>query len=445
MPQPKRKIPETLDWCDCVLFPVPIALIPIVGGCLSPLEWSASWEQGSADDGYQIAVELQRRLIMSECENSIAEAIDALVSCVCRLADTVQTSSGIPTIAPPAGWPEYEESATVNVVGVGDPPGEFSTWEQWEYFRCQAVQFSLDSANSLCVVVQDAVAGGSVIGWTLLFAALLALGVIAPLVAVLAVVALLVTRAMAIDWQAQRDWLTDNAQNLLCAILTAESALEARMNVDAVFNSSWDDETLGPPDLVRLVYGQTMLNRIFDGTLELPPSTVYNPENCENCDPDPEGTVCFMPVDPDAFYGDFYTGSNVNGVFMGFGGGAFPDCTYPSAHSRQDYIATFPGDYQIHASWSWFSGYGTDATCGTLSCEGYNAVTDEWQLLHSLTAVTRNVAGTVYGDSVLSSVIDLTDFSRFRVSIAYQPGACRSEPDLALNVHHFCFEFIPDE
>lgn len=97
MPRPRLELPD-IDWCDNVLFRVPIALVPIVGGLLEYLEWPASWVLDSQQSGYQAAVRLQERLIVGECEETIYEGLQDIaeaLQCICgRLAGLPQGEVG---------------------------------------------------------------------------------------------------------------------------------------------------------------------------------------------------------------------------------------------------------------------------------------------------------------------------------------------------------------
>lgn len=440
MPRPKLSVPAAYDPCDNVWMRMPRALIPMVGGLFALLEWRASWQPEDYDDGYQIAMLLQGRLAMSECESSILEALDAIRVCVCQTASVVDGLAGSPAIPAPDGWPNYDDgSIDLVVVDQGDPPAGFDTWDEWKAHRCQAIQWLVTSCIELVTWVQEALLLGQSVGWAALMATLLSLGLIVPVVAVVAVVALLVTRAMAFDWAAQQAWLEAHYLDLVCAVVNAADSLEAKANIDDVF-STWDTEDLGPADLARLAFSNWAINRLFDGSLELPESIVYNPENCQCLTS--EDLICQQPINPDVWTGDVYKGSNQFGDFLGFGGGSWPDCTYPSAETVE-WEDSIDGTYRVLASVTWFSGYNYGATAGYVTLLGYDPSDQQYHTIHAVTCVTLNVAGTIFNNTPLSDPIDLSPYTRFKLTANNQPGACRDDPYLAFNVLSACFTIDP--
>jgi len=412
---------------------VPQALIPIVGGLFEYLEWSASWVESDLDDGRQIALLLQERLIMSECEGTLASELALLRECICRWVGLVEggTSGYIPS-APP-GWPEYDDTPVTIEEDVGPPPEGFDTWDEWRAYRCQAAQWWFTKTAQWIEQLHNVENTGQFITVGIATTILIALGITLPfaiLVGVLGSIAIGITAAQLL---AQRQWLDDNRDELICAIVTAGTVVQARNNLSAYIAAEWS-ALMGGSMLVELMLNYTWLNRVFESTMNSEDLSDYDPDACEDCGEVP-GFICQSPVVPAGWYGDFLPGDGVISV----GGGTWPDCTYPNAYSAI-LDQTLTGQHDIAMDATWYSGYGYGATCGNINLYGYRPDTQVWTLLCQYTAVTTDDAMTYYQlHHNPFGTVDLTPFTRYQIAITYQPGACRSAPALALNVTDVCF------
>lgn len=441
MPRPKLTIPVDLDWCDNVLFRVPIKLIPMVGGLLEYLEWPASWVEPDREGGFQIALELERRLIMSECENPIATALQAIASCLCLMA---RGGLGLPEgeIATPTKWPDYDETPSTVVYNVGDPPVGVPTWAAWLLQLCQGAQWLVDSAFRLVSQVHTMLITMGTVTWGAMVGILVALGISAPVGILAAAVSALAVGALTVYLDAQKNWLQEHRNELICAIYTATTAQEARDNINAVFNEHWT-ALEGDRYIVELCFYFVNINMLFNAAVPPEYRNEYEGTYCEDCQSVP-GLLCDPVLSTSQYSGTFTPYGDF--AAMGVGPG-WPDCplgtqTIQGADLPNEFN---DGTYDVSGVMYCRSGFGPGATVGYLTLLGYNTGTSTWETICPLTFTTD---GPAMSDQEMTNIvtdIDMTVYSSLRVTGNNQPASCREDPGPGYVLEGFCFVFTPSE
>lgn len=436
MPRPKLTIPEDLDMCANVLFRVPIKLIPAVGGLLELLEWKASWIPEDQEQGEQIALELERRLIMSECENPIADQIAELVACLCALASGI--AAGTPTTYPPANtsFPDYDAVPSVVYEDVGDPP-HYATWDEWREYKCMAAQWIADRALKTVELAQSLILTWGNLAFATFSVGLIALGVTLPMGVLLAIIQAIAAGTALIVYDLQKAWLSTHWGDIVCAIYSAPNVIQARANLQQLIAVEWSP-ALGSSILVEIILYNTMLNLAFDVDLKDSDLLPYDPDLCDTCTPPVIGVLCDNPVTPARYSGTFLTWGST--MVMGYGPG-WPDCPLGTqTFVGPEFENTLTGMYLIHGELWARSGFGPAATVGYCSLEGYHTGTLTWNVIGPLTFTTTEAAMVLthieYTDP---AGVDLTNYSMFRVGGNNQPASCKDDPGPGYQLEGFCF------
>lgn len=194
----------------------------------------------------------------------------------------------------PGGYPQY---GTQTPGGHGDPetdppPEGFSSWEEYETYKCQVANFIADgvisSLRNLGVISLINLAGlASLVG-----AALAGFIVVPP-----AAIAVMITAIVALGISVGvlrdvGDWLSSNHRDFVCGLYNADSATAA---VD--FFAGLLDEALGAlavasslhpaiRTVALILVGTDTMNQLFDGSL----TASYPDADCSDCNPEACGS-----------------------------------------------------------------------------------------------------------------------------------------------------------
>lgn len=439
MARPKLTVPVDLDWCNNVLVPIPIALIPHVGGLLEILEYAASWVAGQSEAGYQIAIELQRRLIMSECENTIAAAIDNLRECVCQWV--AQSAMSLPAgPGTPDGWTDYDDDPSTVQYLSGDPPSGFETWDAWLSYKCKASQYVADLGYRWTNQLHNVYVAFGTMTWGLFVGILTLLGVTAPVGVALAACGALAVGGLGVYLQAQRDWLLEHRREIVCAIFYDTTAEQARQALRDVFDDHWTLD-LGDRGVVELIYCYQTLNKVFDGGFTVDQLSEYDDDYCDTCTY-PEGSLCDDPITVSRYTGTF----TVWGDYAVFGlGPGWPDCPLGTQTLTSADIPNteYTGLYDIHGAMSCRSGFGPGNTVGYLTLQGFDTTVPGWITLLGLTFTTTEspmVETTIENDA---ADVDFDNITTMRITANNQAASCKEDPGPGYVLEGFCFTLTP--
>lgn len=409
----------------------------MLGGLLEYLEWPASWVVDDQEDGFQLALELERRLIMSECENPIATALDGIRECLCLLA---RGGIGLPPdgTGVPDGWSMYDENPSAVEYNVGDPPSGFATWDDWLAYHCKAAQYLADVSYRLVSQTHNLLVTFGTVTWGAMVGILVALGISAPIGILMAAVAALAVGGITIYLDAQKDWLLEHRKEIVCAVFSANTAQQARANLKALFDAQW---TLAQGDryLVELCYWYTTMNKAYDGGFTEAQLNEYDDEYCSSCEA-PPGLLCDVPLSVEQYSGTFTPW----GDFAAFGvGPGWPDCplgtqTLAGADIPNEYS---DNTYDVTGTVYGRSGFDVGSTVGYVTLRGYKPLTEEWETVCAVTFTTTEgpMVATIVENTAAG--IDMTVYSLLRVEANNQPASCKEDPGPGFVLEGFCFTF----
>lgn len=221
-------------------------------------------------DGYYLAPTDQE---WDEIEGIVADTEDILMGCEDYLAllqcicDGVRELKGVnwPAGGQLDGQPDYDDYTSPVEYEVGDPPGEFEDWDDWQAYVCKAAQHVLDDATDLSAKLELLYTTGAAITFSAFQALIIGSAVAPPVALVLAIVEVLLILGTALSVNAVEEWIGDHKQALVCAIYSANTVAAARSGIAAVVAEFWD--LVMAPAFLYYMLSDKVLSSIFDGTV----------------------------------------------------------------------------------------------------------------------------------------------------------------------------------
>jgi len=237
-------------------------------GYLAPTE--EEWEQLT-----DVVAQLEEA--MSGCE-TIAERL----ACICSAIQGLQASQTVDPNLLPEGQPYYDNEDSDVEEDTGSPPVS-STWDDWRVYRCKGAQMILDDVIDLVTNWAQVAEDVGLLTFTLLEGTLIASLVGIPAAVLGAIVSFLLTNLTEFVWSETVEWISENKQGLVCAIVQGSSSSAAKASVNAYINSEWDK--LWSAGFVKLVFTRYTLKQLFDEDLPsyTSRSVNYSIAYCSSC------------------------------------------------------------------------------------------------------------------------------------------------------------------
>jgi len=272
MPRQTLTFPEFLSG-NCVLLPVPIEIIPHLGGLLQRWEWKSQWvtEEDWAQ-GEQLAIDLQEALVDMDCTNQIVEALNRIEQALMSLNVCCAFSQN-----PDLYWDSDSDSSIVR--GDGEPPAGFASWSEYDDYLCQAAQAYYDEVHARGDDIFDIIMEGAFVGIEALAVYLAPLSLpVTVLLLIMGVIVDLGGEEMQEQWNAT---MNDARQDVVCAIFNSLSVPEAKVRMEAAFATH---TSLFEPFFFMWFFSTRRINELFNG--ETTGYESYSPAFCTAC-PEP--------------------------------------------------------------------------------------------------------------------------------------------------------------
>lgn len=219
MPRLKAQFPSLLG--NCVLLPVDVAFIPLLGGLLERMTWRSYWVDESAfEQGREYALCLMEGLGMGDCTFSIIEAIQEC--CAGQTAAILELSEALQLMQlQMMGFPTEDEAPLDVERGVGDPPDESETWGDFNEAYCNRAGRYLDEIQTRLDECLESLEATGVLSAATLGAILLAGGITIPAAILVGLSAALVLFLLKAELDTISDAYAAAKADLLCAVYLA--------------------------------------------------------------------------------------------------------------------------------------------------------------------------------------------------------------------------------
>lgn len=209
--------------------------------------------------------------------DTILEALDNLTTVADGLRVALETSvSGGDTVTVCCEDmpPYYDEEPTDLTVEEGDPPAPYEEWSEYEADRCLRAWTAVLRIEKAMKAFYDQEDIGNNINLGL--ATLILALITAPVAVISAIVALLLGSSFTLGTDTLRSTLTLMRDDLVCGIMNAYTATEAKSNVNGVIDASELD--ILSKAVLKLAYHMTLMNMIFNQSLTIEPGV---PTTCD--------------------------------------------------------------------------------------------------------------------------------------------------------------------
>lgn len=313
-----RVVIGTSDVLDC---PFPDSLVCLTGAELALLRNMTQYLHrrstfaSAYHEGYYLAptneewdtldaivAELEDKLMGCPEITTMLEDILAAAECVCEGMKTLQAGEW-PSGGSVDGQPDYDDYQSPVIEDEGDPPEGWETWDDWRVQKCISAQKLIDDVIDRLGDMNAAVGAGIVLNFAAVMAMMIVGAFVPPIVIVLAIAALLAQLGISALTTEGTLWLSDAKQDIVCAIFTADSILDARTAVMEYIDDNWDVE--GSPAVIKYMLNWWALSHIFDGNMPGYDDWKgeYSASYCEDCtEPPIEGDGWFAVwLDPEAY------------------------------------------------------------------------------------------------------------------------------------------------
>jgi hypothetical protein len=217
---------------------------------LAPTE--AEWEQ--LED---VVAELEVSLV--GCDDIVAQ-----LNCICNAI------KGLGDVAAPDSsyfledQPTYDNEDSSVEEDTGSPPVS-STWDDWRAYRCKGAQMIVDDAVDLFSNLEQVVEEVGTVTFLAIEAALAASLVGIPATVAIGLAQFFLLNLADFVWDESYEWIQDNKQGLVCAIVNSATSSEANAAINAYIDDNWDKLWLN--GAVKLVFTRHTLKQLFDEAL----------------------------------------------------------------------------------------------------------------------------------------------------------------------------------
>lgn len=202
--------------------------------------------------------------------------VEAIQSLVTQLNVVVQPD--VQVICCDTIPPYYPDPVTTIVVYDGDPPDPYADWDEYDADRCARTWSVIDAIELAWFELMDkadVVSGGLTLG----LVALILADVLAPWMIIVEVAALVLTAFVGLTIPDEKTAWTNARFDMMCAIMTATTAADAKIQVDAVLDAS--DITAAAAYIAKLAWNINAINGIFDQTFTINPLSSTDCDGCE--------------------------------------------------------------------------------------------------------------------------------------------------------------------
>jgi hypothetical protein len=251
------------------------------------------------DDISEIIAELEGKLVPCEDIENKLDDIIALLGTQCQgglVFDQVYT--GDLTKIP--GWGSLDTYPYDIEKGVGDPPGGYESWEEWEDALCCWMQWMVDESKDFVETIATIIGSYGHLSESALAGIMLATGLPIPITLAVALLGAIGVEVSRLGLEYLVEFLENHKKNLVCAAYLENNGWAAAGAVH-----TYIDENAPFPfsAYLKLILNRSAITAWYDGHhLPIPPE--YDPEYCMSCElPIDEEKVWDFPPCPNNWTG----------------------------------------------------------------------------------------------------------------------------------------------
>lgn len=280
----KKRLPQPSDWVENDGWGFLLVCVPdsdqwrgMVKGQLEDLgrAWSYRLSTGTIADTIQTG-----RQIMA-CDFDLQQMVDKL-QCIC---DAVLAGAGSNGESGSAGAGSIDAPSTSEQDNGIDPPSGFGSYSEYEDYKCRWATYAYDRFRADVNIVALEYGSGKAFELWLAVIVVAVAGALAfsALVGIFVLIGAVVAAGITV---ANLNDIIDSAEaDAICALFTATDLAEAQSELNAVIDTSADDElggVLGPiaADYLKAFWTTDILNELFE---EVSIPAAYDNADCADC------------------------------------------------------------------------------------------------------------------------------------------------------------------